>query len=417
MFPFIHHGGAAVSLLRALVSTNPVVERIVTLRARRTCVASSKNTPIIERVMLRAAAAALARRGAGGATSLPGGALSHHAPHRHPSSAWTRAAGMCHDAQALGALPGESEHAVSDVDKFLFDTNGFVIVKNVFSKKDLKAFHDAIDAHAHLIHERKGQLRLTAAKTPLSGDGKTGRKDLAGFLGWDTPHADPFRSVLAHPKLVPYLHELVGPGYRLDHNPLLIMQDPGAEGFEFHGGSTLDDGNWNHPLGYDFRHGKMRCNLLAFAVHLTDVEEGDGGFAIVRGSHKSNFVCPPSIKRYETATEHSYQPAVSAGDVVIFTEATTHGTLPWKGDAQRRNLIYRFSPANMSYGRGAMDDGWPASYLDGMSDAQRCVMAPPYHPRLNRVAVRPDATGVVKPAPREKHKVDFDRAVFKSDYF
>jgi hypothetical protein len=103
--------------------------------------------------------------------------------------------------------------------------------------------------------------------------------------------------------------------------------------------------------------------------------------------------------------------------VVIFTEATTHGTLPWKGEDQRRNLIYRFSPANMSYGRGAMDDGWPASYLDGMSDAQRCVMAPPYHPRLNRVAVRPDATGVVKPAPREKHKVDFDRAVFKSDYF
>ena len=334
-------------------------------------------------------------------------------------------AGMCHDARALGPLPGDAEHAVSDVDKFLFDTNGFVVVKDVFSKDDLRAFHDAIDAHAHLIHERKGQLRLTAAKTPLSGDGKTGRKDLAGFLGWQKPHCDPFRSVLAHPKLVPYLHELVGPGYRLDHNPLLIMQDPGAEGFEFHGGSTLDSGDWNHPLGYDFRHGKMRCNLLAFAVHLTDVEEGDGGFCIVRGSHKSNYVCPPSIKRYEEATEHSYQPAVNAGDVVVFTEATTHGTLPWRGASQRRNLIYRFSPANISYGRGAMDDGsylapapnWPASYLEGMSEAQRCVMAPPYHPRLNRVAVRNDASGVAKPAPREAHKVDFDRAVFKADYF
>ena len=72
-----------------------------------------------------------------------------------------------------------------------------------------------------------------------------------------------------------------------------------------------------------------------------------------------------------------------------------------------------------------MDDGsylapapnWPSSYLEGMSEAQRCVMAPPYHPRLNRVAVRNDASGVVKPAPREAHKVDFDRAVFKADYF
>ena len=155
------------------------------------------------------------------------------------------------------------------------------------------------------------------------------------------------------------------------------------------------------------------------------MKEGDGGFCIVRGSHKSNYVCPTSIKRYEEATEHSYQPAVNAGDVVVFTEATTHGTLPWRGDAQRRNLIYRFSPANISYGRGAMDDGsylapapnWPRSYLEGMSEAQRCVMAPPYHPRLNRVAVKNDASGVVKPAPREAHKVDFDRAVFKADYF
>ena len=106
------------------------------------------------------------------------------------------------------------------------------------------------------------------------------------------------------------------------------MQDPGAEGFEFHGGSTLDNGEWNHPLGYAFQHGRMRCNLLAFAVHLTDVREGEGGFCVIRGSHKSNYPCPPSMRRYEHAVEHAYQPAVNAGDVVIFTEATTHGTLP-----------------------------------------------------------------------------------------
>ena len=173
---------------------------------------------------------------------------------------------MCHDARALGPLPGDAEHAVSDVDKFLFDTNGFVVVKDVFSKDDLRAFHDAIDAHAHLIHERKGQLgsppprpRSRATARPAA---RTSRASWAG----KSPTAIPSRSVLAHPRTVPYLHELVGPGYRLDHNPLLIMQDPGAEGFEFHGGSTLDSGDWNHPLGYDFRHGKMRCNLLAFAV-------------------------------------------------------------------------------------------------------------------------------------------------------
>jgi len=322
----------------------------------------------------------------------------------------------CHDAASLSPF-ASSNHVMSDTDKFLFDTNGFVVVKGVFDKSDLSRFHSAIETHADQIHERKGQLRLTKEKTPLSGDGKTGRKDLAGFLGWEKPNCEPFREVLAHPRLVPYLHELVGPGYRLDHNPLLIMQDPGAEGFEFHGGSTLDNDEWNHPLGYNFMHGKMRCNLLAFAVHLTDVNAGDGGFCIIRGSHKSNFKCPSSIKRYEEATEHSYQPEIKAGDVVIFTEATTHGTLPWKGAEQRRNIIYRFSPATNAYGRGYAEGGWPQSYLEGMTEAQRAVMEMPYHPRLNRVAVAPDGNGVVQPAPREQHKVDFDRAVFKADYF
>ena len=81
------------------------------------------------------------------------------------------------------------------------------------------------------------------------------------------------------------------------------------------------------------------------------------------------------------------------------------------------NIIYRFSPATNAYGRGYAEGGWPASYLEGMTEAQRATMEMPYHPRLNRVAVAPDASGVTRPAPREKHKVDFDRAVFKSDYF
>ena len=122
-------------------------------------------------------AAALARRSARHVVDATERRFSRFdALRRCPASdafAASTRAGMCHDARALGPLPGDAEHAVSDVDKFLFDTNGFVVVKDVFSKDDLRAFHDAIDAHAHLIHERKGQLRLTAAKTPLSGDGKT----------------------------------------------------------------------------------------------------------------------------------------------------------------------------------------------------------------------------------------------------
>jgi hypothetical protein len=54
---------------------------------------------------------------------------------------------------------------------------------------------------------------------------KTGRLDMGGMLGWEEPHREIFRNLLAHPKLVPYLHMVIGEGYRLDHSPLIIAQN------------------------------------------------------------------------------------------------------------------------------------------------------------------------------------------------
>ena len=40
----------------------------------------------------------------------------------------------------------------------------------------------------------------------LKGDGRTGRFDMGGMLGWSSPCREVFRQFLAHPNLVPYLH-------------------------------------------------------------------------------------------------------------------------------------------------------------------------------------------------------------------
>ena len=340
----------------------------------------------------------------------------------HPSSAPSsvpfdrRARARCHDAPALRA----TSRAMSDDERFWFDTNGFLILRNVFSSTDVAAMHDAIDARvdSSAESERTGALRLTRANGPLSGDGVTGRRDVAGFLGWPKGEREKFREVLSHPRLAPYLHELLGPGYRLDHNPLLIQQAPGAEGFEMHGGAMTDDGKRNWPLGYAVHDGEMRCELLAVTVALTPVKEGEGGFVVVRGSHKSAFPAPKSVKGYETAQEHGYSPVLNAGDVVLFSEATTHGTLAWRGEEERRTLIYRFAPATSAYGRGyAENGGWPESWTEGMTPAQLATLQPPYHPRLDRESVAEDGVNVIRPAPREAFKVKFDEEVFGSKYF
>ena len=82
----------------------------------------------------------------------------------------------------------------------------------------------------------------------------------------------------------------------MDHLPLMITQQPGAEGFMFHGGATEDNGEWSHDLEYTQRNGKMHNALLAASLALTPTAVGDGGFCILPGSHKANFPCPPEIK-------------------------------------------------------------------------------------------------------------------------
>lgn len=89
--------------------------------------------------------------------------------------------------------------------------------------------------------------------------------------------------------MVPYFHAFIGEGYRLDHLPLLVTQRNGAEGFALHGGPYDINGKPDFFLNYNVMKGEIRTSLLACAVQLSDVNEGDGGFCVVKGSHKANF--------------------------------------------------------------------------------------------------------------------------------
>ena len=193
-------------------------------------------------------------------------------------------------------------------------------------------------------------LRNTKDGTPLAGDGKTGRMDLSGMLGWPAPQSAPFRKLLAHPKLIPTMHALIGKGYRMDHLPFLIAQEKGSEGFSLHGGPLTGDGGFNPHLQYVCRQGSMFNSLVAMSVVLTPHNEGDGGFCVVRGSHKMNFPVPAEMANGSALREHIYQPVTQPGDVIFFSEATVHGALPWAAAHQRRVVLYRFAPSNMAYG-------------------------------------------------------------------
>lgn len=310
-----------------------------------------------------------------------------------------------------GASPWTASH------RYGFDLNGYAVVRGVLDAEEVSAAVAACEARDFAAREEPA-LRLAGGAPALSGTGAP-REDAAGFLAWDDAGGAALRSVLAHPRLILALNDLVGLGYRLDHAPLLIQQRTGAEGFVLHGGATADDGSHNVELAYDFRNGTMRNALLGVSVALNDVDEGDGGFCIVRGSHKANLPCPADIKTCADM-EHVYNPPLRAGDVLLFTEAATHGTLPWTAERTRRAALFRFAPATLAYGRAYHPD-WPENVTALLSPEQAAVCLPPFHPRLDRPALAVGADGtsveIVTPQPRAPEKVAFDAKVFASRYF
>jgi hypothetical protein len=243
-------------------------------------------------------------------------------------------------------------------ERFLFDLEGYLIVKRVLTAGEVEALKSIADEKC---------------STPT--DGLTWRR-LFGTSSWGAP----YRALVDHPKIVPYLIELLGPKFRLDHDFCIVMRKGGRDQ-DLHGGSTIS----NPDHWYSYRDGMIRCGLTAVAFCLSETNAGDGGFCCVPGSHKSNFLTslPADVRNYQRRPHYVVQPAVEVGDAIIFTEALIHGTVPWTADHERLVLLYKYSPGHSA---------WMSRYYDltqytDLTERQKRILAPP------SVGERPDSVG------------------------
>ena len=171
-----------------------------------------------------------------------------------------------------------------------------------------------------------------------------------------------------HPSIVPYLIELLGPKFRIDHDYAMFM-DHGARGGNLHGEPELGTHRYFHC-----QDGVMRSGLIVVTFFLAPAGEGDGGFVCIPGSHKSHFAqnLPEEVRTLSRIPEYLVQPVVEAGDAVIFTEALAHGTMSWKGAHERRAFLYKYNPGHMAnqvfYN--------PKNYSE-VTEQQRRIMSPP----------------------------------------
>ena len=160
----------------------------------------------------------------------------------------------------------------------------------------------------------------------------------------------------------------------LDHGPGLIAMNKGCEGGTLHGGGIE---RRDISEVYFYKNNKIFTGLTVVEYLLADEGPGDGGVAVVPGSHKANVACPKEMLNWDKHQEHVMEVNGKAGDVLIFTETLTHGTLPWTAGHQRRALLYKFSPGTLSYGSGAHDVSYN-KYIEDMTEEERLVMEAPH---------------------------------------
>ncbi len=235
-------------------------------------------------------------------------------------------------------------------ERFQFDLEGYLVVSGVLNSAKLAELNACAD------------------------DPPGGWQDGLSYRTSNVSQWGPaFQALIDHPKLVPYLVELVGPRVRLDHDYCIFMRD-GAPGGNLHGGPSPQIGAGDH--WYQCHNGVIRNGLTVFTYNLGDAGPGDGGFGCIPGSHKSNFVndLPADVRGHERSAHYVRQVEARAGDVIIFTEALVHGTMAWTGSQERRGLLYKYSPGHSSWSRHYYDMD---AYTD-LTDQQQRFLTPPF---------------------------------------
>ena len=258
---------------------------------------------------------------------------------------------------------------MDDFERYRFDLNGYLALPGALAP-GRRGAAERRDGRA----DRGGRARRRA------------HPPVRGVLDWGPE----VRALIDHEPILPYPRGDPRAGFRLDHDYAdLIRHGKGPIGTKLHGGAMPYDAGQS----YTFVEGRPRSGLLVVAYNLCDVNPGDGGFGCVPGSHKANLPFPETWKELEVDEELDLVRAVTgpAGTAIVFTEAMTHGTLPWRGAGERRTLFFKYDPGPYAYGAAFYDrDRWP-----DLTERQRAILKRPTPD--TRAAPRPEPGGRTDP--------------------
>ena len=235
---------------------------------------------------------------------------------------------------------------ISEQDRFLFDLKGFIVLRGVLPPGQVARMQHDMDAH-----------RIEAqTNNPFHAR-------FGAFLDW----GDDWRGLIDQAPVLAVLRGIIGEKFRLDHAYGMAMRAGAAQGGE---GLHHHAGLYDHGCYYATHGSRMHNGLVVVSVALCDVPAGAGGFSSIPGTHKALYPVPEGWMG-KLDLPYIEQVPMKAGDVVVFTEALTHGTMPWTVAAhERRAVLLKYAPAYMQWSNS------PKMTVDAakLSDRQRAIV-------------------------------------------
>ncbi|MBL4806523.1 MAG: phytanoyl-CoA dioxygenase family protein [Rhodobacteraceae bacterium] len=268
-----------------------------------------------------------------------------------------------------------SGNTPSDMDRYLFDLNGYLILRSALTAEQVAACNRSYDAYQTI----DGRVNVNNVHVHSSDrqEGLMLQQLYEGGKVWE--------DLIDHPawfdKIVHFLGTDDPENFDGHHGPAFIDECFGT--IRGKGGAQrLHSGGHVGTIRtqYRFHAGKFHCGQVNVLMALTDIGPGDGATMVIPGSHKSNIRHPQTVpvedRGKELSTdgiEGAIEVHLNAGDAVLFVDAIMHGSARRTNAGKRRVAVYRYGP---SWGYFRHPFRPSAELLERLTPRQRSIIMP-----------------------------------------
>ncbi len=233
---------------------------------------------------------------------------------------------------------------VSDLDIYLFDLRGYLVLENALTQDEVAALNAGIDK---LLPLKRGEWAgYVHGHAYGMNDGFNLQQIYEG--------GEPFEKLIDHPSWIDKVKHFVGGEGTFDWHPSPLFIDENFVNLRGPGEAIgLHSGGHTGVKRNQFRYhnGRFQCGQINILMALTEMGPGDGTTMVVPGSHKANFQ-HPEFEKYSMGSAHpsvenvtgAIQVYMKPGDALLFVDAISHGSAERTNPGERRTIVYRYGP-------------------------------------------------------------------------